>query len=124
MRSPTIRVRIAQERDPGAYVDTRWSKGSDFRHTTKRVLTIWHAGCTFMVSQTRTGAIPEAESQQNADGLDASLDCRRSALSELGVGLRHIVAVRTTPAQGSPTALRRSTPNDGFNSYLDALRSS
>jgi hypothetical protein len=76
-----------------------------------------------MVSQTRTGAIPEAESQQNADGLDASLDCRRSALSELGVGLRHIVAVRTTPAQRSPTALRRSTPNDGFNSYLDALRS-
>ena len=73
---------VAQERDPGADAGVRRFKGGDFRETTKRVLTFWHAGCTFIVSQTRTGAIPEAESQQNADGLDASLDCRRSAFGE------------------------------------------
>jgi hypothetical protein len=58
------------------------------------------------------GAIPEAESQQNADGLDASLDCRRSALTER----RKIVARRTTSAQrpsphrGASSRTRGSTP--------------
>jgi hypothetical protein len=37
----------------------------------EKVLTFWHARCTFIVSQTRMGAIPEAESQQNADGARA-----------------------------------------------------
>ena len=70
----------------------------------KRVLTLWHAGCTFIVSQTRRGAISEAESQQNADGLDASLDCRRSALGEHRAGRHHLAADRTVSAQGSPWA--------------------
>jgi hypothetical protein len=73
----------------------------ELRGTVKRVLTFWHAGCTFIISQTRTGAIPEAESQQNADGLDASLDCRRSALGEHDAELHHAMG-RTASAQRSP----------------------
>ncbi len=64
------------------HIDDKRLRGNDFGEFAKQVLTFWHAGYTFIVSQTRTGAIPEAESQQNADGLDASLDCRRSALGE------------------------------------------
>jgi hypothetical protein len=38
------------------------------RDSTKQVLTSGHAGCTFTVHRKRTGAIPNAEGQQNADG--------------------------------------------------------
>src|SRR5215213_7330473 len=106
--SRTIRVRVAQERNSGAHPDIRRFRRKRFRETTKRVLTFWHAGCTFIVSQTRTGAIPEAESQQNADGLDASLDCRRSALREHHVGCRHTFAGRTISIQKTQ---RRGAPH-------------
>ena len=43
------------------------SRGS-LRESTKQVLTFGHAGCTFTVHRKRTGAIPNAEGQQNADG--------------------------------------------------------
>jgi hypothetical protein len=72
----------AKDGNAGGHIDPKRRRDSDFRETVKWVLTFWHAGCTFIISQTRTGAIPEAESQQNADGLDASLDCRRSAFGE------------------------------------------
>ena len=38
------------------------------RESTKQVLTSGHAGCTFTLHRKRTGAIPNAEGQQNADG--------------------------------------------------------
>src|SRR5215217_7125633 len=91
----TVRVQIDQACNPGADGGGKRLKGGNFRETTVRVLTSWHTGCTFIVSQTRTGAILEAESQQNADGLGASLDCRRSALSER----REIMAGWTTSAR-------------------------
>jgi hypothetical protein len=85
-------VQVTEDGDAGGHIDAERLRDSDFRETVKWVLTFWHAGCTFITSQTRTGAIPEAESQQNADGLDASLDCRRSALGEYLKGRSHIVA--------------------------------
>jgi hypothetical protein len=54
------------------------------------------------------GSNPEAESQQNADGLDASLDCRRSALSEHHAGCRHTLAGRTISIQKTQ---RRGAPH-------------
>ena len=38
------------------------------QESTKQVLTSGHAGCTFTLHRKRTGAIPNAEGQQNADG--------------------------------------------------------
>src|SRR5215207_8869794 len=96
-----IAVQVAEDGDAGGHIDVKRARGCDFRETPKTVLTFWHAACTFITSQTRTGAIPEAESQQNADGLDASLDCRRPALGERQTRRFHIVAGRTASAWGS-----------------------
>jgi hypothetical protein len=110
-----LTIKRFQERNPGAHVDARRFKGSDFRETTNGVLTLWHAGCTFIASQTRTGAIPEAESQQNADGFDASLDCRRSALNKHRIGCSNSTAdwatsLQRTSRRGAPIRTRSSTP--------------
>jgi hypothetical protein len=95
-------MQVAEDGDAGGHIDAKWLRRSDFRETVKRVLTFWHAGCTFIISQTRMGAIPEAESQQNADGLDASLDCRRSAFGELRARRRHAMAGSTPSVRRSP----------------------
>src|SRR5215204_1810912 len=42
--------------------------GEQIARIAKRVLTSWHGGCTFIAYRKRTGAIPKAEGQQNADG--------------------------------------------------------
>jgi hypothetical protein len=61
-------ARAAKAGGAGGYVDTKRLRNSVSRKPVKRVLTFWHAGCTFIAYRKRTGAIPKAEGQQNADG--------------------------------------------------------
>ena len=51
-------------RQPGATVQPP----SGLRASAKKVLTSRHRGCTFIAYRKRTGAIPKAKGQQNADG--------------------------------------------------------
>ena len=67
-RSGAIAMKVAEDGDAGSHVDPNRRSSSDFRETVKRVLTFWHARCTFIAYRKRTGAIPKAEGQQNADG--------------------------------------------------------
>ena len=72
---------------------------TSFVKFTDRVLTTGHAGCTFTAHQKRTGAIPETDSEANADGSgaqarDLSAFCFASPGASLPRGLSSTGAQR------------------------------